>query len=96
MKIKHSSTGVEYNVNGEMTIRIRQNLIAGHYDEDSAGSVPPKCIRNGDTVFWANFDTAGGPQPFTNGHGQTGATSSTSAANSSTGSTNARNGATGT
>ena len=94
MKIKNSSTEVVYDVDEETTIRIGQNLDV--YSKASWPNIPLKCKRNGNTVVSAGLETKGGPQPFTNGHGQTGATSSTSAANGSPGPSHANNGATGT
>ena len=94
MKIKASGTGVEFTVREDAAISTRR--LVALWALESVYNLPLECERIGDTVVWTDFERTKGPQSFTNGHGQTGAISSTSAANSSTGSSNARNGATGT
>ena len=94
MKIKASGSGREYTVREDTAIHTRR--LVAEYAEESVYNLPFLCKRDGNMVVNTEFESTKGPQPFTNGHGQTGATSSTSAANSSTGSSNARNGATGT
>ena len=84
MKIKHTSSGVEYNVNEETATNI-QSIVGSIYANQSVYTIPLACKRHGDTVISAAWHTAGGPQPYTNGHGQTGPTSSTSATNGATG-----------
>lgn len=66
MKVKHSSTGLEFDVNEETAETIRATLHL--YNVGSAHEIPLALKRDGNMVVWVGWDRAGGPEAFTNGH----------------------------
>ncbi len=108
MVVEHATLGHRYDVAQTVANDIRAEVRRQGYETDDSFTLPFVFRRLNNVVAWAGWDVMGGPQGDTNGHGQTGATSSNSAAsrgandnlngqaNGSTGSSNGNNGPTGT